>query len=77
MLGVQGGMARIKSNLESRVKRGGMKKEAVGPTLALVQPVLTYDAFGNVDLVVEAVIEDLGLKQRIFADLERVGSSGL
>lgn len=32
----------------------------------------SYDDFKKVDLVIEAVLEDVALKQKIFADLERV-----
>lgn len=39
--------------------------------LGRVTPALEYGGFEQLDMVIEAVIEDLGLKQRIFADLER------
>lgn len=39
---------------------------------ALLKPTLTYEDFKEVDLVIEAVVEDLSLKQRVFADLEAV-----
>lgn len=36
-----------------------------------LQGALDYSDFGSVDMVIEAAIEDVGLKQNIFADLER------
>lgn len=39
--------------------------------LGLVQGALDYSDFGGVDMVIEAAIEDVRLKQDIFADLER------
>lgn len=36
-----------------------------------MQGALDYSGFGSVDMVIEAAIEDVGLKQEIFAELER------
>lgn len=65
------GMSRINSNLQSNVKKGKLTKEAAAAILARVTPALEYSGFDSLDMVIEAVIEDLPLKQRIFADLER------
>lgn len=43
--------------------------------MARVTPCLEYGGFEQLDMVIEAVIEDLPLKQRIFADLERRGGN--
>eukprot|EP00775_Hariotina_reticulata_P003942 gene3942-4196_t len=64
------GLSRIKANLASRVKKGKMSQAAADAAMALVAGTLDYNSFGQVDMVIEAVIEDIGLKQRIFADLE-------
>ena len=64
-------MARVKSNLASRVKKGKMSQAAADQVLSKVTGTLDYSGFGDVDIVIEAVIEDIALKQRIFADLER------
>lgn len=66
---LQAGLDRIKSNVASRVKKGRMTEAAAASAMALVSGTLTYDGFSSVDMVIEAVIEDIGLKQRIFADL--------
>ncbi|CAL5226791.1 g9652 [Coccomyxa viridis] len=68
---LQSGLGRVKSNLASSVKRGKMTKEAADAVAARVKGTLDYSDFGSVDMVVEAVLEDVGLKQRIFADLEK------
>jgi len=67
---LDGGMGRIKSNLASRVRKGKMTQAAADAALGRVRGVLDYTSFRDVDMVIEAVIEDIGLKQRIFADLE-------
>ncbi|KAK3164335.1 hypothetical protein QOZ80_1AG0016180 [Eleusine coracana subsp. coracana] len=65
------GIDRIKANLQSRVRKGKMTKERYEKAMSLVTGVLDYDSFKNVDLVIEAVIENVKLKQQIFADLEK------
>eukprot|EP00199_Chlamydomonas_sp_CCMP681_P001081 CAMPEP_0119102552 /NCGR_PEP_ID=MMETSP1180-20130426/1265_1 /TAXON_ID=3052 ORGANISM="Chlamydomonas cf sp, Strain CCMP681" /NCGR_SAMPLE_ID=MMETSP1180 /ASSEMBLY_ACC=CAM_ASM_000741 /LENGTH=722 /DNA_ID=CAMNT_0007086861 /DNA_START=27 /DNA_END=2195 /DNA_ORIENTATION=+ len=68
---LDGGLNRVKSNLASRVKKGVMSQKDADATLARVQGDLTYDNFKKCDMVIEAAIEDIPLKQRIFADLEK------
>ena len=68
---MQGGLDRVKSNIMSRVKKGKMRKEVAEGALALLSGTTTYDEFRDVDMVIEAVIEDIGLKQKIFVDLEK------
>uniref|UniRef100_A0A7S0UTE4 3-hydroxyacyl-CoA dehydrogenase n=1 Tax=Polytomella parva TaxID=51329 RepID=A0A7S0UTE4_9CHLO len=68
------GMGRIKANLDSRVKKGAMKQAAADAALRRVTGTLSYDPalFQKVDMVIEAALEDLVLKQKVFADLEKV-----
>ncbi|KAK1293873.1 hypothetical protein QJS10_CPA16g01554 [Acorus calamus] len=68
---LQGGVGRIKANLQSRVKKGKMTQENFEKTLSRLIGVLDYEQFRNVDMVIEAVIENISLKQEIFADLEK------
>ncbi|XP_024381161.1 glyoxysomal fatty acid beta-oxidation multifunctional protein MFP-a [Physcomitrium patens] len=68
---LQAGLGRVKANLQSRVKKGKMSQEKFEKTLSLVKGVLTYDVFKSVDMVIEAVIENIDLKQSIFVDLEK------
>ncbi|KAI5058429.1 hypothetical protein GOP47_0026599 [Adiantum capillus-veneris] len=72
---LQAGLNRVKANLESRLKKGRMARENFDKALALIEGVLGYEQFRNVDLVVEAVIENPSLKQQIFGDLEKFCSS--
>jgi 3-hydroxyacyl-CoA dehydrogenase len=66
------GMATIRKNYESTVAKGRMTADALERTMALITPTTTYEGFDAVDVVVEAVFEDLGLKTSTFADLGRV-----
>lgn len=69
---VDRGMAVIRKNYETTVAKGKMSAEAMARTLALITPTTSDDRFGEVDIVVEAVFEDMALKQRTFAALARV-----
>lgn len=68
---LQAGIGRVKANLQSRVKKGNMTQEKFEKTMSLLKGVLDYESFKDVDMVIEAVIENVSLKQQIFADLER------
>jgi 3-hydroxyacyl-CoA dehydrogenase len=66
------GMATIRRNYETSVAKGRMTAEALERAMGLITPAVTYDGFDEVDVVVEAVFEDLALKMSTFADLGRV-----
>ncbi|KAL3829350.1 hypothetical protein ACJIZ3_018152 [Penstemon smallii] len=68
---LQSGIARVKANLQSRVKKGQMSQEKFEKTLSLLKGALDYESFRDVDMVIEAVIENVSLKQQIFSDLEK------
>ncbi|KAJ9181896.1 hypothetical protein P3X46_005942 [Hevea brasiliensis] len=68
---LQAGIERVRANLQSRVKRGKMSQEKFEKTSSLLKGVLDYESFKDVDMVIEAVIENISLKQQIFADLEK------
>ncbi|KAL4386205.1 hypothetical protein GQ457_09G023850 [Hibiscus cannabinus] len=68
---LEAGIGRVKANLQSRVKKGKMSQEKFEKTISLLAGVLDYESFRDVDMVIEAVIENVSLKQQIFADLEK------
>ncbi|MEU3553252.1 3-hydroxyacyl-CoA dehydrogenase family protein [Streptomyces fragilis] len=67
---------RIGKSLARSVDRGRMTAEAAAQTLDRITPAGSYDAFAEVDLAVEAVAEDLGVKQQLFAALDKVCKPG-
>jgi enoyl-CoA hydratase/3-hydroxyacyl-CoA dehydrogenase len=71
---LDGGLARVKSNVESMAKKKKMSPDAVAAILGRLRGTLDYSGFGALDMVIEAVLEDLKLKQQIFADLEKACS---
>ena len=66
------GLATIRRNYESSVSKGRMTAEALERTMALITPTTSYNGFETVDIVVEAVFEDMELKKATFAELGRV-----
>ncbi|KAH9320634.1 hypothetical protein KI387_015273, partial [Taxus chinensis] len=69
---LQKGLNRISENLKSRIKKGAMTEENFNKTMSLVTGVVDYEEFKDVDMVIEAVVERIPLKQEIFSDLERI-----
>ena len=61
------GLATIRRNYESTVAKGRMTQDALERTMALITPTTTYDGFDRVDIVVEAVFENMELKKKTFA----------
>jgi len=70
------GMGKIRKNYASSVQRGRFTQAFVDERLALITPVLNYDTFSEVDMVVEAVFEGMALKKTVFADLDRACRPG-
>ncbi|WP_088280560.1 3-hydroxyacyl-CoA dehydrogenase NAD-binding domain-containing protein [Ideonella sp. A 288] len=70
------GLGTIRRNYENSMKKGKLKPEQVEQRMALVTPTLSYDAFADVDLVIEAVFEDMGVKETVFRTLDGVCKPG-
>ncbi len=66
------GMATIRKNYEVTMSKGKMTAEQVEKTMALITPTTSYDGFDQVDIVTEAVFENMDLKKATFTDLGRV-----
>jgi len=65
------GKKRIESNLGSRLKKGKLTQEKYDDMLSRLHLQTDYAGFDSLDVVIEAVIENIGLKQQVFADLEK------
>jgi 3-hydroxyacyl-CoA dehydrogenase len=69
---LQRGLATIRRNYDVTMSKGKMTAEQVEKTMALITPTTTYDGFDQVDIVVEAVFENMELKKTTFAELGKV-----
>src|SRR6185436_7891993 len=74
--GLDAGMATIRKNYDVSVKRGRFTPEMVEQRMSSVRPQIGYDGFGEADLIIEAVFENLALKKEIAAALDRVAKPG-
>src|SRR5690349_13780289 len=64
------GVQRIRANLDSRLKKGALSQQAYDGILARLKPTLAYSDFSRAQVVIEAVFEDMDLKQKVFAEIE-------
>ncbi|MBT2383414.1 3-hydroxyacyl-CoA dehydrogenase family protein [Streptomyces sp. ISL-11] len=67
---------RIAASLARSVKKGRLTAAERETALAAVTPAGSLDAFADVDLAVEAVAEDLAVKQQLFAALDKICKPG-
>jgi 3-hydroxyacyl-CoA dehydrogenase len=70
------GLATIRKNYERSLKRRRITPEQVQQRMRLLRPTLSYGDLQDADLVIEAVFEDLGVKQSVFKQLDQAARPG-
>jgi 3-hydroxyacyl-CoA dehydrogenase len=70
------GIATIRKNYESQVKRGKLKADKYEARMALLSTTLDYNDLKSADLVIEAVFEEMDVKQKVFEKLDLVMKPG-
>jgi 3-hydroxyacyl-CoA dehydrogenase len=70
------GVGIIRRNYDNTMKRGKLTGEQVEQRMALINPSLSYDDLRNVDLVIEAVFENMEVKKIVFEKLDSVIKAG-
>lgn len=70
------GIATITKNLNGAVKRGKLNADQLMPVLAMLTPATDLAALSEVDLVIEAVFEDMAVKKQIFSALDGICKTG-
>ncbi|TAL72775.1 MAG: 3-hydroxyacyl-CoA dehydrogenase [Burkholderiaceae bacterium] len=70
------GLATIRKNYESQVKRGKLKADKYEQRMALLSTTLDYNDLKDTDMVIEAVFEEMGVKQKVFEKLDEVMKPG-
>jgi len=73
---LQRGLQRARDTYAASIKRGSLTEEAMERRLALVEGVTEYAALADADVVVEAVFEEMGVKQKVFEQLDAVCKPG-
>lgn len=69
--GLDLGMEQADGLLAKQSERGRLQRGQAEQILASITPALDYEAFDQVDLVVEAVVENTSVKQRVLAEVEQ------
>ena len=70
------GLATIRRNYDNSAKKGKLKAEQVEQRMVLITPTLAYEGFKDVDLVIEAVFENMDVKRQVFKTLDEVCKPG-
>lgn len=70
------GRAHVEKVYDGLIGKGRMTAEAKAAVMARFSGSTAYDALADVDLVVEAVFEDMAVKKAVFAELDRVCKKG-
>jgi 3-hydroxyacyl-CoA dehydrogenase len=70
------GVATIRRNYEGSIKKKKMAPADLETRMALLKPTVSYDDLGTADLVIEAVFEELSVKEGVFRKLDAVAKQG-
>ncbi len=70
------GLATVRRNYESSLKKGRLTQEKFDQRTGLIRGTLSYDEIKSADIVIEAVFEELGVKEKVFRKLDEVMKPG-
>ncbi|HET7865754.1 MAG TPA: 3-hydroxyacyl-CoA dehydrogenase NAD-binding domain-containing protein, partial [Burkholderiaceae bacterium] len=70
------GLATIRKNYEAQVKKGKLAQQKYEQRMSLLKPTLQYADLKDADLVIEAVFEEMGVKEQVFKTLDEVAKPG-
>jgi 3-hydroxyacyl-CoA dehydrogenase len=70
------GLGVVRKNYAATVAKGRLSQEAMDQRMALLHGVLSYDDLKDVDIVIEAVFEDMALKKQVFEKLDAAAKPG-
>ncbi|WP_199540009.1 3-hydroxyacyl-CoA dehydrogenase NAD-binding domain-containing protein [Paraburkholderia kururiensis] len=70
------GLATIRKNYEASVKKGKLNADSLEKRMALIRATLAWDDLKDADLIIEAVFEELGVKEQVFRQLDEVAKPG-
>lgn len=69
---LKAGLERIKSNLNRNVAKGKMTEAEMNQVLGRIKGTLEIESFKDCDIVIEAVIENMAEKRRLYAELDKI-----
>ncbi|MBE0558390.1 MAG: 3-hydroxyacyl-CoA dehydrogenase, partial [Proteobacteria bacterium] len=70
------GLATVRKNYENSLKKGRLTQEKFDQRMGLILGTLSYDRIKDTDIVIEAVFEEMGVKEKVFRKLDEVMKPG-
>jgi len=70
------GLATIRKNYEASAKKGKLSAGQVEERMGMIRPTLSYDDVAQADIIIEAVFEELSVKEGVFRQLDQVAKKG-
>jgi 3-hydroxyacyl-CoA dehydrogenase len=70
------GLATVRRNYENTMKKGKLTQQKFDERIGLIKGTLSYDDIKNADIVIEAVFEEMGVKEKVFKQLDQVMKPG-
>jgi 3-hydroxyacyl-CoA dehydrogenase len=70
------GVATIRRNYENTARKGRLSHDELERRMALLSTTVAYNDLANADLIIEAVFEDISVKERVFRELDRIAKNG-
>jgi 3-hydroxyacyl-CoA dehydrogenase len=70
------GVGVMRKNYEGQLKKGKLSQDKLDQRMGLLTTTLKYDDLKDADLVIEAVFEDMGVKEQVFKTLDEVMKPG-
>ena len=70
------GLATIRKNYENTMKKGKLTPAKFEERVGLITGTMSYEEIGSADIVVEAVFEEMGVKEQVFKKLDEVMKPG-
>ena len=70
------GTGTIRKNYEATAAKGRMTGDQVEAAMGALHPTLDFDALADCDLIIEAVFEQMEIKQEIFGRLDKIAKPG-
>jgi len=70
------GVATIRKNYENSMKKGKLTQDKLDQRMGLLKASLSYDDLKDSDLIIEAVFEEIGVKEQVFKKLDEIAKPG-
>jgi 3-hydroxyacyl-CoA dehydrogenase len=70
------GVTTIRKNYENSMKKGKLTQEKLDQRMSMISTTMSYADLGSADIVIEAVFEDMGVKEQVFKQLDAVMKPG-